>query len=143
MSTIYAGGVKQIRIATDDAFTSAVTIDGAALSKEGNTFPTVEDLTETLASEQDAQSGVRIPFALRVVKMASADAQTLKGYAETLTPVFVEFETPAGLTEVLRNVIPRVHTSPVAVTGRFGVVRIAGEAVAGRESLAHTISAPA
>ena len=138
----YKGGVKGVKISIDEALTAPVSVAFNQIVKEGNQFPDPEPMTDGLASEQDAQSGIKIPFALRLKDVAQADVDTLRGHAESNTPVFVEFESMTGEKEMLKHVTITCVARGTADLGKFKSVKIAGAAAGPTDAYCRSITVP-
>ena len=132
-NSLYKGGFKQVELATDEVFTAPISVSGEEnFPKEGQTLPgpeSAEVLTEMDAADREGTTGYKIPIAIRIRKMDTADVTTLQTAAEALTPYYIRVTARDGVTKfIYKKVLLRVVHGPIVEFGKFGAVVISGEA---------------
>lgn len=137
-----AGGIRQIKIADEEALTTPTTITKDKLLKEGQQLGDPDFFTDTLHDEQQVQTGIRIPVELRMRSIPILDGDTLISKAESGTPQFVEFEMMSGRRVLFKNVLLKVAHKGVAEFGKFGFLRLSFEATGLKAADVYTITEP-
>lgn len=146
MSEVFHGGMLSVAFdgsGGDFIFNDPGNLDVVTITKfarEGNTWPAPEAVTDGLANDQQGPTGERVPFAFNALNMDPTEVDTLRTYAFTLAKRDVQFTSLDGKTVmVLTDAVVRVQTAPINEFGKYGFVRIEGEATAAGSDRAYSV----
>lgn len=133
------GGVSLMEFDVAGGNFAAPICSVSAFTREGNTWPTPEAVTDGLSNDQQGPTGQRVPFVVMGVNVDAANADTLRGKGFTLDLVDVRFTPKTGAKKmVVKNVVIRVETAAIAEYGKYGTVRFEGEGTAAGATKAYT-----
>ncbi len=139
---VFIGGVGSVKVQVAGGdFAESPLLTATLFAQEGNTWPVPEPITDQLSNQQQGPTGERTAFSVRMLNVEATEVTAVraKGYALELCDV--EFTSKDGkIKMVVKNVIPRILTAPIADFGRYGFVLFEGEGTAAGDTLTYTVT---
>ena len=138
---LYFGGLLKVEIDVEGGPFSSPLITITEFTREGQTIPQPQAVTDGLSNDQEGPTGEKTSFAFNGINLDPTKVDTVRAKGFTLDALDVRFHSKDGVkTMTLIGCIVRVATSAINEFGKYGFVKFEGESVSAGSAKSYTLT---